>query len=278
MVQNGINGNFFLPEGKGPFPGIIVLGGSNGGLQKRRAALLASHGFAALALAYFNVEGLPERLENIPLEYFEKGITFMDQHPKVRGVSLMGTSRGGELALLLGTLFPVEKIIAYVPSAATYGGVPDETRPSWTYQGSPLPIAPFPSRTEIATDSPILLTPYFLKGMQNKRAFEKALIPVEKITADILLISGGEDAMWPSTLYCNMIMKRLTNSSIYRKHLSYPYAGHAIQPPYMPTTRSYSFHITSKAHYELGGTPEATAYANEDSWKKVLAFLKSNQP
>ncbi len=278
-LTNDLVGKLFIPEGSGPFPGIIVLGGSSGGLHERRAALLASHGFAALALAYFKTEGLPERLENIPLEYFENSINFMNQHSKVRGVSLMGTSRGGELALLLGTLYPINKIIAYVPSAATYGGVPDETRPSWTLQGTPLPIAPFPSRAEIAQnikqEAPISITPFFLKGMQDQNAFEKALIPVEKITADILLISGEEDAMWPSTHYCNLIMKRLENSSIKREHLSYPHAGHTIQPPYVPTTRSCTFHPVNDALYELGGTPEATAFANEDSWKKILAFLKS---
>ena len=36
---------------------VLVLNGSNGGLNEPRAALYASHGFAALALAYFNTPG-----------------------------------------------------------------------------------------------------------------------------------------------------------------------------------------------------------------------------
>jgi hypothetical protein len=38
------------------------------------AALLASRGFATFALAYFDVEGLPSGLYEIPLKYFGKAL------------------------------------------------------------------------------------------------------------------------------------------------------------------------------------------------------------
>jgi hypothetical protein len=40
------------PEGPGPFPGVLDMWGGGGGLVEYRAALLASHGFAAMALMY----------------------------------------------------------------------------------------------------------------------------------------------------------------------------------------------------------------------------------
>lgn len=69
--------------GAGPFPGIIDLFGSGGGLCEYRASLLAGHGFAVLALAYFRFEDLPEYLNDVCLEYFEEAVDFMLQHPKV---------------------------------------------------------------------------------------------------------------------------------------------------------------------------------------------------
>ena len=57
----------FRPQDQSSIPGIIVLSGSGGGLNEQTAALFASHGIAALALAYFHHEDLPEDLENIPL-------------------------------------------------------------------------------------------------------------------------------------------------------------------------------------------------------------------
>lgn len=57
--------------------------GSTGGLIEFRASLLASHGFAAFALAYWAYDDLPSYLEKIDLEYFEEGIKFLLRHPKV---------------------------------------------------------------------------------------------------------------------------------------------------------------------------------------------------
>lgn len=57
--------------------------GSIGGLIEFRASLLASHGFAALALAYCDYEDLPCPLEKVDLEYFEEAANFLLRHPKV---------------------------------------------------------------------------------------------------------------------------------------------------------------------------------------------------
>src|SRR5215813_2812384 len=66
LEEDGLRGAWYLPPGDGPHPAVIVLGGSNGGLPVRFAApLLASHGYATLALAYFGLPGLPRGLVNI---------------------------------------------------------------------------------------------------------------------------------------------------------------------------------------------------------------------
>jgi dienelactone hydrolase len=58
LDEDGLRGAWFLPPGDGPHPAVIVLGGSEGGLPVRSAApLLASHGYATLALAYFGLPG-----------------------------------------------------------------------------------------------------------------------------------------------------------------------------------------------------------------------------
>src|ERR1039458_9389233 len=47
-----LRATLFSPPGKDRRPGILVLGGSEGGLPSRRAAWLASHGFAARAASF----------------------------------------------------------------------------------------------------------------------------------------------------------------------------------------------------------------------------------
>ena len=64
----------FLLPGEGPFPGVIDVYGTGGGLSQHRAALLASKGFVTLALAYFNYEDLPKEIE-LDYDYFDVGIS-----------------------------------------------------------------------------------------------------------------------------------------------------------------------------------------------------------
>lgn len=93
----------FPSVGQGPFPGIIDVYGVGGGLLEYRASLLAGHGFATLALAFYGFEDLPKEFNVIEVDYFEEAVCYMLQHPKVlvcfiHSVSL-GTSlhRGGLL-------------------------------------------------------------------------------------------------------------------------------------------------------------------------------------
>lgn len=56
--------------GKGPFPAVIDMFGTAGGILEFRSALLASRGFACLSLPYFRYEDLPETMFDLDLEYF----------------------------------------------------------------------------------------------------------------------------------------------------------------------------------------------------------------
>ena len=115
-----------------------------GGYALDAAGALAAHGFVTFALAYYAVPGLPDDLMEIPLEYLETGINWLANLPDVKGVAVMGRSKGGELALLLGSLFDsIRAIVAYVPSSQTHcWGEPDARKSCWTYKGKPFPYVP----------------------------------------------------------------------------------------------------------------------------------------
>jgi hypothetical protein len=141
--DGGLRGTLFRPPGTQRHPGVLVVGGSEGGLPGRRAVWLASHGFAALALGYFHYEDLPANLAAIPLEYFGRALNWMAQRPEIFGehLAVMGTSRGGELALQLGSMYPrIGAVVAYVPANVRYpaccGFAPVPY--AWTWDGKPL--------------------------------------------------------------------------------------------------------------------------------------------
>lgn len=285
--EHGLVGTLFLPNGSTPAPGVMVMGGSGGGLVEGTAALLASHGLAALSLAYFAYEGLPDGLVDIPLEYFETAIHWMQGHERVRddGLAVMGTSRGGELVLLLGATFPqITAVVGYAPSAVVWGGISREQRggAAWTYRGAPLAFVP-PSgdssgQPETANRESIALTPGFLRSLEDVAAVERAAIPVEKINGPILLISGQDDQMWPSSLFADMVVERLAahNYPYPYQHLMYPGVGHLIGAPYLPTTVTASRHPVAGLVFAYGGHAKDSARANADSWARILAFLAAS--
>src|SRR5688572_11223870 len=218
----GIVGTLFLPAGDGPHPALIVLTGGNGGLDEPMAAIFASRGYAALALAYFRAEGLPRGLVNIPLEYFETAIRWMRAQPWLRDrlLAVWGPSRGGELALLLGATFPeINAVIAAVPSGVVFWALglaeAGDIRPraSWTYRGKPLPYLQEgnPGDTSATADRsrPIAFSTLYRSQLRDTRAVERATIPVENTRGPILLVSGTDDQMWPSSDLADIAMRRL---------------------------------------------------------------------
>lgn len=48
-----------------------------------RASLLAGHGFATMALAFYDFEDLPKEYGDIHLDYFEEALCYMIEHPQV---------------------------------------------------------------------------------------------------------------------------------------------------------------------------------------------------
>jgi dienelactone hydrolase len=288
--EDDIIANLFLPEGKGPYPTVLVLGGSGGGFADRQAALLASHGFAAVSLAYFGVEGLPEELRRIPLEYFESALSWIGEHPLLDSTRLAvsGTSRGGELALLLASRYPqIRSVVAWVPSGYLWGAISriddvgsDEDFASWTYGGKALPDAGRVRNNAVAPDETgiIHLAPAYLDFAADESRANAALIPVENINGPVLLVSGKADTLWPSAHFGTLIEQRLRERGFdfAAEHLSYDDAGHSIGGGIFPTTINQSFHPIRKAIIDLGGTPEGLARARADSWPRALEFLRQH--
>jgi dienelactone hydrolase len=236
------------------------------------------------------MEHLPPNLVNIPLEYFEKAIQWLQSNPAVKRDKLgaVGWSRGGELALLLGATFQaIKAVVGYVASGVmTVGGVRGpvdllEMQPAWSFRGRPLPFLPCkkPVGVEIpgrgSANGPLSLSPFYLKGLEDREAVERATIAVEQIMGPVLLISGKDDRLWPSPALSEIAISRLAqhNHPYAYEHLSYDAAGHNIGLPYRPATVIEYRHPYSGL-LDFGGTPRDNAFAASDSWPRVLRFLQ----
>jgi dienelactone hydrolase len=262
--EEGLRGAFFVPPGALRHAAVLVVGGSNGGVPLRQSAWLASHGYIALALAYFRFEDLPPQLESIPLEYFQKALQWMTRRPEIGDapIAVLGTSRGGELALQLGSMFSrIGAVVAYVPANVRIASCCRNTGgPAWTWQGRALPYV-IPRERTIAA------------------ARAGATIEVENTKGSILMISGEADHLWNSWEMADDVVSRLKSHRFAYsfENLKYPRAGHlAGRQEFVPTWHSEIRNPTSGRENDLGGSAEGDARSSIDSIPKVLEFLRKN--
>ena len=287
VAEAGLFGALFVPEGRQRGATIIVLSSSVGGMNERDAALFAAHGYTALALAYFNYKQLPPVLSHIPLEYFEKALKWLAALDCVdeQRMAITGRSRGGEAALLLGATFPqIRCVLADVPSGLIWEGYGiDDRRPSPRMdpgaarrcrfcRTGPMPhwSASRKPQTGAGTRTGSSETP----GSQADR-LRRSEIKVENINGAVLLISAGDDRVWPSAILSQVAERRLAQSRFPHRfeHASYRTAGHYVVTPYIPTTVLSATHPVTGDTYPLGGTSEGTYAAGVDAWRRKLEFL-----
>lgn len=289
-VSGEIVGVFLMPrEISQPTPALIVLGGSEGGVNEGWATVLASKTrLPTLALGYFGVQGLPPTLENIPLETIGKALEWLAKQPNVASdcFGVIGASRGGELAILAASLFPqIEAVVGYTPSGVIWDGIGDGESPAWTYQGKPFSYLKFMEDEDSQqrfkeaqeNNTPYFDAPAFLYSLEmQKDRIEAATIPVEKSRAAFLLIGNPGDGVWPSDILSRIAIDRLQahNHPRHYELLTFEDGGHMLIPyPYYPTTMRQFYLPTVGVWEGLGGTPEGAARAAAGSWEKVVDFL-----
>lgn len=286
--RDDLSGEIFNGVGVGPHHGVLVLHGSSqlGDNERRYAQYLAHHGYTAFCVEYFGNKGTPQTLARIPLAYFNRAIEWLLKQPGVKQqpVGVVGFSRGGEVALLIGAEFnEIGAVVGYVPSgyifpAPTWMTDVDGDVPAWTKDEEPVPYIPLDGVGENlneANDDPFETEDpdINLEAIANAspEAVSQATINVEDIDGPVLLISGGADDVWPSTKLADVAAQRLNNNdhSWQSNHLTFPDAGHAIGAPY----RFEAEHNIYEKH-RFGGTLGANARASAEAWLEAIEFLR----
>jgi dienelactone hydrolase len=289
LRRDGLVGVLFHPQGAGPWPAVMQLGGAEGGLHEDDAALLAAHGHAVLAVGYYGLPGLPPVLTGIPVEYFGAALDYLGAQPAVApgGIAVMGVSKGGEAALLVAATYPhaVRSVISIGGSAVHTQGISQSVTAgslldilgtpvaSWTYQGRDLPYLPnvvtARMKEAVAVGGPVQLG-WASPDLGDAPELSAAATPVERIAGPILLITGADDATYGPP-FQEVARRRLKNDDRCR-HVVYADAGHLIAAtPYRPTTQSVL--PGPGVDFSYGGTPAADAAARVAAWHEIRAFL-----
>uniref|UniRef100_UPI0037E75387 peroxisomal succinyl-coenzyme A thioesterase-like n=1 Tax=Semicossyphus pulcher TaxID=241346 RepID=UPI0037E75387 len=268
--EKGVRGTLFIPPGTGPFPGLLDMWGGGGGLLEYRSALLASHGYVSLALEYFS----PGELETTDLQkqYFESAFDIVKDHPQVipDKVGIFGLSLGTILAIFLAAesknikprccvcisghhIYPVGKTLGEDQTKIKKNihkiRVDENNYQIWRDLHLPIP-------SDVS-----------------------AKVDVRKIKCPVLLVNGDDDQNCPAAEAAEDIAQMMHEGG--NRHLltmlNYPDTGHLIEPPYSPHFRATNFILSStkeKVILMWGGKTKPHSEAQEDSWRKILAYLQ----
>jgi len=269
--EPGVIGRLFTPTAPGDGPGVVILAGSEGGLGSTAiSALLSAHGVAAFALAHWNYPGTPPAMKDIDVEIVGDACDWLRWQPGVRDQrpSVVGISRGGELAMLAGSLEPsrVGAVVALVGSGVAWGAFGPGSRVTehaWRFKGEPVPM--------------------MLEDEDDPNACHEdagmvaaAEIPVEKAER-VLLVSGSSDGMWPSARLSAIAANRATRHGAENRvtDIEQPDAGHGCATPPGFAGPAVLRHPVDGSAWDLGGTRAGNHAARVDSWHRLLQFLEA---
>jgi dienelactone hydrolase len=276
-------------------PALILLGGSEGGsMITRDAPVWASRGYAVLALPYYSPGGwspsgptppelpaLPPAFADIPLERLETARDWLAQQPEVDAtrIGVMGTSKGAEFALLAATRMPwLKAVVAIVPSDVVWEGwgpgVAPGTRSSFAWKGEPLPFVPYLDFDKefagFSTGADVKIRrPQDNGRAANPGRVPAARIPVERIAAPVFVAGAHDDQIWDSGSMAQAIADTRRKAGLPTVALVFKDAGHYLGGTGLAPTTQYN-----AGPMKAGGTPEATARAQAQTWEGMTAFLR----
>ncbi len=93
-----------------------------------------------------------------------------------------------------------------------------------------------------------------------------ATIPVERI-AELLLVAGGDDRVWPAEEHARRIVARRASHGLPTSLVSDPAAGHRAILPGEPV-------VTAGMRMQRGGTEEADRRLGSAAWTAIKALLR----
>jgi hypothetical protein len=273
-LEDGLEGEA-IGAGEGRAVGVLVLSGSSGRVDVERARVLGRQGALAVALRWFGGEAQPPGICEVPLETFTAGVDWLVGQGASH-VGIVGVSKGAEAALLVACLDArVRVVVAISPPSVSWANVGPGNdgraypyRSSWTWRGEPLPFVPYLESWRPAGSGPVAYRSLYEESLLAfPAARAAAAIPVEQAEADLVLIAGADDALWPSDAFAEELASRRGRSGRQVQLVADPQAGHR---PFFPGEAA----PTASGSIAHGGSVAADERLGRAAWPYVLQHLQ----
>ncbi len=261
----------FAPAGNAGW-GVLVLAGSSGRVEAERALRFAQAGALALSIRWFGGEGQPPGICEVPLETFSRALDTLAE--SAGSLAIVGSSKGAEAALLVAAEEPrVDAVVCFAPTDVVwanvgpgYDGSTHPYRSSWTRKGEPLDFVPYDDDWTPTGDPPESAGLYAQSRSTYPDAVAAAMIPVENIAAEMILVAGGDDRVWDSRSSADAIAERRSRASRTTRVFTHPAAGHRT---ILPGERL----VSGGMRMSRGGTPVADAELGAQAWVAIQRLL-----
>ena len=200
-------------------PLIVLIGGSEGGYGLSGSPIVGQfldRGYNVASLAYFAFDGGPRILSLVDVGTVDHTIRSLaqDLHGVPTCIGILGVSKGAELALVLAAYTDTaDAYVATAPSHVSWqsSNVTTTIKSSWTLNGEPLAFVRYPwfslDTLRAARDTDIALALH-KRALRRTDAVARAILPVERSGAPILLQSAIRDQVWPSAEMADAIIER----------------------------------------------------------------------
>lgn len=218
-------------------PGVVVLSGSSGRIDRTRARILADAGAVAVAVGYFGGPGQPPGICEVALETITAAVDALADLG-CSPIGLVGTSKGAEAALLVAQRHPmVAAVVALAPTSVVWAnlgpGLDGSDRPlrsSWTWRGEPLAFVPYdPDWTP--DRNPAAFRGLYEASLERfAETARRAAIPVHTRPERLVLVVGGDDQVWPSDLMASELAAR-RDRTLHTDLILHPEAGNRVILP-----------------------------------------------
>lgn len=284
MEKEGFIGALYRPEND-LYPGkvLVMAGGTDGsyGLTRLIAEQFVKQGLSVLALAYWNREGLPTKLQRIPLEYAETAAQWL----KGRGyekIGMWGISQGAIFALLCASYLPELFSCAVGVSPMCVCGQAFQKKNQWNSKNKVCEGSAFSFRNRDIPYFPLVLDEkkILLDSLRDlefnersvyagaiERASEESRIPVERMSGPVLFLAAEYDSLWESKEAAEYMVSRLRANGFAHPvacHI-YPMASHYLLP--YPMASRKLFRVERKH-------PKECAQSDQQAFEATLRFLR----
>ena len=255
ILRDGWQGRLFYDEDKNKKPAIIVLSGSEGGIEKAQniAMMLSNQGFVTLAISYFGMNNQKSSLDRIPLENLEEALKYLQKLTFVDStkIGIYGRSKGAEYSLLFLTRYGgIKCAVLNSPSDRVYEGLRrkrNSKHSSWTYSEKEISYKPFKIKEFIIN-----------RLIKKSSIDDSGVMDIENVTCPLLLIASTKDEIWDSYSASINIMAKAKS---YEKSIVLTTAlGHMNTISYLPNPR-YKRYKTDKIYDEA-----VLSWENTLSW------------